>query len=94
MEQKTDSKTPVSFGKVILCKDLCNDCKNEFAQKYNLNYDLMKDDQKLDENGFAIFPKQKTDSELQQIVSQLTSHLVALTEQLNNLTLQVKSNQK
>ena len=79
--------------KAILCKDLCNDCKNEFAQKYNLNYDLMTSDQLLDENGIAIFPKQ-TDSELQQTVEQLTAHLAKMTEQLNLLTLQVKSNQK
>ena len=81
-------------GKVILCKDLCNDCKNEFAIKYNMNLELMTSDQLLDDKGFAIFPKQKTDSELQQTVEQLTAHLAKMTEQLNLLTLQVKNNQK
>lgn len=87
MEEKTERK-------VILCKDLCNDCKKEYAQKYNMNYELMTSDQLLDENGIAIFPKQKTDSELQQTVEQLTAHLAKMTEQLNAITLSFQSNQK
>jgi hypothetical protein len=77
----------------ILCKDLCDDCKKEYAQKFNMNYELMKDDQKLDENGFAIFPENKSNLELQQTVDQLTAHLQKMTEQLN-LLLQIQNNQK
>ena len=84
MEEKTNRK-------VILCKNLCNDCKKEYAQKYNMNLELMASDQKLDENGIAIFPENKSNIELQQTVDQLTAHLAKMTEQLNALTKKLNS---
>jgi hypothetical protein len=70
--------------------------KEEFCKKHNLDKSLLEDNCPCpkDENGHAIFPKQKTDSELQQTVEQLTAHLAKMTEQLNYLTSSFKSNQK
>jgi hypothetical protein len=70
--------------------------KKEFCSKHNLDPILLEDNCPCpkDENGIAIFPKQESQSELQQTVSQLTAHLAKMTEQLNLITSSLKSNQK
>ena len=81
--------------RVLTC-EMTEEQKEEFCKKHNLDKSLLEDNCPCpkDENGIAIFPKQKSDSELQQTVDQLTAHLAKMTEQLNYLTSSFKSNQK
>lgn len=79
----------------VLSCEMTEEEKKEFCQKHNLDRILLEDNCPCPkENGIAIFPENKSNSELQQTVSQLTAHLAKMTEQLNNLTLSLKSNQK
>jgi hypothetical protein len=79
----------------VLSCEMTEDEKKEFCSKYKLDRALLEDNcpcPKVD--GIAIFPKQESQSELQQTVSQLTAHLAKMTEQLNLITSSLKSNQK
>lgn len=81
--------------RVLTC-EMSEEEKEAFCSKHKIDRSLLEDNCPCDKDdkGFSIFPKQKTDSELQQTVDQLTAHLAKMTEQLNALTLSFQSNQK
>jgi hypothetical protein len=75
--------------------EMTEEQKEEFCSKYKLDRALLEDNcpcPKVD--GIAIFPENKSNSELQLTVQQLTTHLAKMTEQLNLITSSLKSNQK
>jgi hypothetical protein len=75
---------------------MTEDEKQEFCKLHNLDRILIEDTCSCprDSNGIAIFPENKSNSDLQQTVDQLTAHLAKMTEQLNSLTLSLQSNKK
>jgi len=83
----------------VLSCEMTEEQKQEFCKIHNLDSVLLEDNcpcQK-DENGVAIFPKAESLADqgniesLQQTVSQLTSHLAKMTDQINALTKKLNS---
>jgi hypothetical protein len=70
--------------------------KEEFCLKHKIDRSLLEENCPCnkDENGIAIFPEMKSNSELQQTVDQLTAHLAKMTDQLNLLTSSLASIKK
>lgn len=72
--------------RVLTC-DMSEEEKQDFCSKHKIDRLLLEDNCPCPkENGIAIFPKQKSESELQLTVDQLTAHLSKMTDQLNALT--------